>query len=515
MEASGNLKLAASWLAHPVSVLALVVLIINDHVLKQSYGTWWTGKLSDAAGMVFFPALVALTIALLRPHLPWRTLVFSAVGVTAIGFAWVKATSAGAAAASGILSAIGGPSLVRHDPTDLLALPFLAFATLVAFRPASRATWKIAIVLPVAVIATAATSQDPSINGVSSVQTVDEQVYVAEADLTAAQPRPHDWWATDGGAEFRELEWQDDLAPAVGTAQQCLTWDPSVCYRAYSGNLGVQVSRDSGATWSVDWLVPEVQRDWLVSTYGLIDDSGDRMPSLVETREVAVLGDESGYYVYAANGVDGVAMRSPDGTWERIGSPGYETWREAKELPPIYATEEFQDGYVRWLVGAFALLVGAMTVSGVFVFRAGARKASQPWWIVAAAISLVPFGAMGLLALEVSTMLSEPEATDLGSVMAVVASTLLCTALFAVAMLVASPLKALAGVGAIAAVAVVSAFAAGAIPATFGTQLLVGAAIASALAGLAALLFLRWLANGSAPTNPRTAWAENPAHQVH
>jgi hypothetical protein len=41
---------------HPASLLAIVVLIVNDHLLKASFpGTWWTGKLSDFAGLIFFP----------------------------------------------------------------------------------------------------------------------------------------------------------------------------------------------------------------------------------------------------------------------------------------------------------------------------------------------------------------------------------------------------------------------------------------------------------------------------
>jgi hypothetical protein len=45
-------------LLHPVPLFALATLILNDHVLKQRYPGWVTGKLSDVAGMVFFPLLL-------------------------------------------------------------------------------------------------------------------------------------------------------------------------------------------------------------------------------------------------------------------------------------------------------------------------------------------------------------------------------------------------------------------------------------------------------------------------
>ena len=40
---------------HPVALAAIAVLVVNDHVLKSAYPGWLTGKLSDIAGLVFFP----------------------------------------------------------------------------------------------------------------------------------------------------------------------------------------------------------------------------------------------------------------------------------------------------------------------------------------------------------------------------------------------------------------------------------------------------------------------------
>jgi len=35
----------------------LVLWIVNDHILKDLYGNFWTGKLSDVAGLVVFPLI--------------------------------------------------------------------------------------------------------------------------------------------------------------------------------------------------------------------------------------------------------------------------------------------------------------------------------------------------------------------------------------------------------------------------------------------------------------------------
>lgn len=50
---------ALNCLAHPVSILALSAVALNDLVLQIYWPSWWTGKLSDAAWMVFSPFLVA------------------------------------------------------------------------------------------------------------------------------------------------------------------------------------------------------------------------------------------------------------------------------------------------------------------------------------------------------------------------------------------------------------------------------------------------------------------------
>lgn len=49
----------ACMLLHPVTLVALAVLIVNDGWLRGAHPCWLTGKLSDAAAVVFFPATLA------------------------------------------------------------------------------------------------------------------------------------------------------------------------------------------------------------------------------------------------------------------------------------------------------------------------------------------------------------------------------------------------------------------------------------------------------------------------
>jgi hypothetical protein len=39
----------------PLVMASIVVLLVNDHLLKAAAPSWVTGKLSDFAGLFFFP----------------------------------------------------------------------------------------------------------------------------------------------------------------------------------------------------------------------------------------------------------------------------------------------------------------------------------------------------------------------------------------------------------------------------------------------------------------------------
>ena len=45
-------------LLHPLAIVALVVLVLNDHWWKEAFGNALTGKLSDFAGLALFPLVL-------------------------------------------------------------------------------------------------------------------------------------------------------------------------------------------------------------------------------------------------------------------------------------------------------------------------------------------------------------------------------------------------------------------------------------------------------------------------
>ena len=80
---------ASRALATPIANGAIALLVINDHVLKAIYPGFVTGKLSDFAGLIFFPLLLAAALEQLGLRRGVQTIAI-AVLVTGAFFAAIK-----------------------------------------------------------------------------------------------------------------------------------------------------------------------------------------------------------------------------------------------------------------------------------------------------------------------------------------------------------------------------------------------------------------------------------------
>jgi len=150
---------AGAYLLHPAVWLAITVLVVNDHVLKAHVPGWLTGKLSDVAGLIFFPLVLAglcdLAAHLARRELSSasrRRLVLATVSATAVVFAGIQLSPALADLYLDALSLLQWPyhaliAAVHRAPlpdlqrpvhtadvTDLIALPALLVPLWIARR---------------------------------------------------------------------------------------------------------------------------------------------------------------------------------------------------------------------------------------------------------------------------------------------------------------------------------------------------------------------------------------------
>ncbi|MBC8067950.1 MAG: hypothetical protein IAG13_06410, partial [Deltaproteobacteria bacterium] len=112
----------ARVLLHPLWLGALVVLVLNDQWLKHAdvLPPVLTGKLSDFAGMLVAPALLAAMLGVHTRRGWW--LAHLAVGSV---FTALQLSPAFATQWSASMGAFAFPWWVTSDPTDLIALPLL------------------------------------------------------------------------------------------------------------------------------------------------------------------------------------------------------------------------------------------------------------------------------------------------------------------------------------------------------------------------------------------------------
>jgi hypothetical protein len=122
-----------SFALHPVFISSLVVLILNDHILKDSIPGVVTGKLSDFAGMMMTPILIVATFELLTGR---KVTVGQAWWVTAVlgtAFVAIQVVDIAADGYRVLMGSVhwlaggldGVPMEVAHvaDPWDVIAVP--------------------------------------------------------------------------------------------------------------------------------------------------------------------------------------------------------------------------------------------------------------------------------------------------------------------------------------------------------------------------------------------------------
>ena len=126
---------ALASLAHPITIAAIILLLVNDHVLRILWPSWLTGKLGDVAWLAFAPIVLA---ALLAPFLPRRGNAAMVIAMASVGLVFALGNTVPAFLAL-ILRSLewlsGIPFRLQLDPTDLLTLPALALAWYVWRQP--------------------------------------------------------------------------------------------------------------------------------------------------------------------------------------------------------------------------------------------------------------------------------------------------------------------------------------------------------------------------------------------
>jgi hypothetical protein len=155
--------IAGDAILHPFVLVAIAAFIVNDHVAKALWPGLLTGKISDVAGLIFFPVLVMSLWevgleALGRFRGPDQGPLIRASIATVVAFALIKSTPEGASVWAWLLEvgqwlvrlpwafltdAVGPPArvLATQDPTDLIAVPAVLMAVWLGGMRSAAGKW--------------------------------------------------------------------------------------------------------------------------------------------------------------------------------------------------------------------------------------------------------------------------------------------------------------------------------------------------------------------------------------
>lgn len=372
-------------LRHPVTLLSIGLLLINDHVLKIVAPSWITGKLSDLAGLFFFPFVLMAVLGLVLDRLqvpPRRTSVI-AFTITAVWFLLIKLVHPVNAATEELLShLLNVPVQIILDPSDLIALPVLIPAwrlwETVKQISSNHLGW---FALGIASLATLATSPLPPVPIVQRVGSHDGALYASGYYLPLAK-------SADGGKT-----WVSDAASPAETNVRplpvviCDSPQTKVCYRT-SQNEQVDGSDDGGQTWRVAWSIPEGRREFMERLREA------RCPVLISCGELKKLdigpydltfstpvGQNGLHTLVVAMGNEGIMVRTPEGKWERYAVLGARPTPMAASNPDdalMPLLKEIKIG----VLGMWLVLVGLTLYGAKVILRADEWSPAEyefPW----------------------------------------------------------------------------------------------------------------------------------------
>jgi hypothetical protein len=309
-------------LTQPVSLAAILILLVNDHILRQFWPSWLSGKLGDFAWLFFFPVALAAVVSWAVPvRMQGQVQVTGmlAFGLTGTIFTLAKTLpffhEAVVKAAS---QAFGFPVGWLRDPSDLIALSALAASWLWWRRtpePQNQArnsgrtpAW---LLLTAAVLLTVANAAQPEA-GIGCLRTAENQISACSAYACYS--------STDGG-----LTWS--TSNESGQVLGCPTWyygqdpsefiilDPGNASIQYRSNPGERIERssDGGQIWQVEYeLRPTKQAE---RAYAFKSSGGN---AIIASPPLDGMADATSGNIIFAMGFSGVLVRQADGTYRSV-----------------------------------------------------------------------------------------------------------------------------------------------------------------------------------------------------
>jgi len=315
---TGNMAFnkAIACLNNPISLGAILLLFLNDHLLRHYWPSWWTGKLGDFAWLFFFPFILAACLAWVLPqrllhHQRWvGGLSFGLVGGV---FVLAKTLPFFNTALLEILERILGiPIGVQKDWTDLLALLALFAAawlwTKMVILPEKKFSLSLALIASGMFLTIANMAQpDP---GIHCLDRIGEEI-IACASYNC-------YGSTNGGLSWAMLEEAElPKCPYITGGNTAVTGkisvpaQPGVIYEFTPGG-DIQRSEDYGSSWKVEYPIKPVSQ--AQKAYYFKTHSGN--PVLIDSPQDGIFDPVSGNVIFSM-GHEGVLVRQAQGTYKQ------------------------------------------------------------------------------------------------------------------------------------------------------------------------------------------------------
>jgi hypothetical protein len=315
---------ALHLLTSPAALAAVTILLINDHLLRRVWPSWWTGKIGDFAWLYFAPFVAAAILAWLIPP-KWKNQE-KLVGLLSFGLVGGTFALANTSPefhrwfSEGLESLLRIPFVIHRDPTDLMATISLWFGwrawrlSELPQRSFSTAGWVSFLAAAFLTLANGMPAPDYQNLGIDCLR-IENEVLLAHATPIHFYAR-HDtnFASTDGGLTWTEVDDDPDFECATFDGE--LVVDPTneqIHYRVIA-DTKIEQSTDGGNTW------PEV---FSLEPLGEAEATFYRRTRIdpVEISPVpldAIIDPASGNTLFAM-GHRGVLVHTASGAWEWVG----------------------------------------------------------------------------------------------------------------------------------------------------------------------------------------------------
>ena len=307
-------KRSEAALTHPVTIVALAVLLLNDMAFKSIWsGSWITGKLSDLAWVAFGLPLLAFLLSFLAGRSAFgqrSAFLASYAGLPLLYVTFNTFAPVHDAILRGLSIVSGGVAGSPLDVSDSVVIPFGVGIALWVWRrdaPGAKSLRRRCALLMagVAALASVASSYDPPVVGITSVGVSDDGMVYAE-DGYSIEDWFHHFQSADGGLTWNATSGIPELIERGGSIAET----PRGTYMIGGANV-VLVDTDgvSRVAYSTAYMREE-------SNVWAQEHSTERL-SWRETTTAprSIVYDERSGNLIAAMGIQGVLVGAPDGVW--------------------------------------------------------------------------------------------------------------------------------------------------------------------------------------------------------